>query len=260
MSDNDTQKETELENTSAFDLTEMEKDEIMVNPKHSKSDPIRDELRKKTFKKAIIIMVGILMIVAVAFGVIKFSEKITDKPAPTPTESVSETEDTNIVETEQQNKPEMTAMQREYPNAPEVKSGQVKTSVENNTITTTTGYTLTFPENFKIKNTTPCDIKMNTDFCLVGNGTLGDAAEPNTDFYFFKDLVHVSLFENPSKFEKVDIEGSPIAANTVLKIGDKEIPALTIALDDSSGWLITQSDESNQVNVELTNGVKLGKQ
>lgn len=253
------QEETPVEE-SMFSGVELDSDEIMVAPKSHSYDPAKEEVRKQKTRKLLGILGGLvivaILVVIVIWAVNKANEtKQNNMTPPSPSASATMDESTSPAELE------MTAMQREYPNAPKVESGQTTMKVEGNIITASNGNSIALPETFTMgKTNNNCDMKMNTDFCLIANGTYGENEQPNIDIYYFKDLVHTKLFEEPEKFELFEKEGSPVSAHTTLKVGDSTIPATTIALEDSSGWVITQSDTKDTVSTDLINGITLKKE
>lgn len=136
-----------------------------------------------------------------------------------------------------------------YEDAPVVEPRQITTEVSEERDSITAGkIVLKFSEEVKIDSiVNTCDVVQPTDFCLAATGVFEE--EP-MNIYFFNDVVHSRMFENPSEYEEVEIKGSPAAVVLVLEVaGEKGVGVLT-AGKDSSGFLITLPDSMGLKDIE----------
>ncbi len=121
-----------------------------------------------------------------------------------------------------------------YLNAPKVMPGVVTTSVLDDTITTSTNHSLTITRLPLEPASTACQVTQPTDFCIAARGNV---AGTQIEIYYLKDAVHSRLFENPTDFNPITTPKGKSATLTI-QIGEKKYPALIMAHEDSSGWMI----------------------
>lgn len=206
------------------------------------SDPAeqmkRKERRKVTFL-VLLILVATIVVSFVAWKIFSGATEKTNIPQPSPTPSISVSEDVGVEEGSPQ---PLLAL---FPEAPEVKDGAVTASVVESSIADSNGKAVQIEEAVLTPATTVCEVSHPTDFCLAGRGVSGNV---NYDIYYLKDAAHSRMFENPENFKKVQIVGAEAAGVLNLKMGDRVTPTLVAVQSDSSGWMMVfQSGETAEI-------------
>lgn len=240
-------------------------EDFMQDPTSFK-DPFKKMRRRKAMKILGLVILffavlGLVFFVALKYFTESEDTSTTDPIQPAQTAPANPTqEDANSTEPPTETEPlepgEGTSPLEElYPDAPEVKAGEVTIALEDSKLVTSEG------EEFWIEGAKlelprfRCEVHMNpTDFCYAARGEVEGIG---VDIYYLKDAVHSKLFYEPEYWTELTVENSDGAGLLPVELGDdNQFPTVVVLNENSSGWMAIFQDQDRKKVQELEGAIK----